>query len=429
MKVKFTQVKKKQSLCVYDNVGGAYLPIAQKMCDYFDVYYHSVNQNPFPHFAMDSIGTGYNKLKRMDEFWGPELDDIDIIMCPDIYCNDIGYRLRKMGKMVWGGTEAEQLETNRRLFKQEIESVGLMNLPTEYIQGVSNLEKFLKQDKDSWVKLSYYRGEMETFHHKNFNVSESRIQSLERSLGPLGDDMEFVVERNINSISEMGYDGFTINGQMAQTNMFGFEIKNCGYVGTHCSYSGLPKPVKMVNDKFNPVLQKYAHTGFYSTEVRYTEEGKSYYIDPCMRAGSPPSNTMMEMITNWDEIIPAGCKGEIVDPKFKAKYGVELILKSSETANGFLPVSFPDQYRSNIKLKGAFNRKGKDYIVPFSYAGFSMVEFGSVVVSDDNLQTAMKKAMEIADQVDAPEIDWDEDALPKAMKQIQNLKNNLDFDF
>lgn len=429
MRLNFKQINKGQSLCVVDNTGGAYLPIAQKMCDCFDkVYYHSTYKNPFPHLAMESIGTGYPKLESTMKFWS-RLDDFDIILFPDIYREDEGAGLRKMGKMVWGGTPAEQLETNRRLFKQELESVGLYNLPTQYIKGVSNLEKFLKEDKDSWVKLSYYRGETETFHHKNFNVSNNKIESLERSLGPLGDEMEFIVERNMDSISELGYDGFTVNGQMATKNIFGFEIKNCGYVGTYCDYSKLPAPIKVVNDKFNPILQKYGHTGFYSNEIRYTQEGKSYYIDPCMRAGSPPSNTMMEMITNWDEIIPAACRGEVVDPKFKAKYGVELILKSPDTSKGFLPVNFPEEFRQNIKLKGAFNRKGKDYIVPFSYAGFEMVEFGSVVVVGDNLQQIMKQAMEIADQVDAPEVDYDHEAMNKAMKQIQNLKNNLDFDF
>lgn len=427
--IKFTEVKKGLSLCVVDNIGGAYLPIAQKMCDCFDtVYYHSVNQNPFPRIAMDMIGTGYDKLKRIDEFWC-NLDQFDIIMFPDIYFSDWGSLLRKMGKMVYGGTEAEQLETNRKLFKQELESVGLLNLPTKYIQGVDSLMKYLKQEQNNWVKLSYYRGEMETFHHFNYNHSEVFLEDIQHQMGPLGNDIEFIVEGNMESISELGYDGYTVNGQMAKTNMFGFEIKNCGYVGTYCDYSKLPSPVKVINDKFNPVLQKYKHTGFYSNEIRYTSDGKSYYIDPCIRAGSPPSNTMMEMITNWDEIIPAACRGEVVDPKFKAKYGVEIILKSNYCNQSYLPVSFPMEYKDNIKLKGAFKKNGKDYIVPFKYAGFDMVEFGSVVSTGDDLQSTMKQALQIASKVEGYDITYDEQALMKAQKQIMELKNNLDFDF
>ena len=43
-----------------------------------------------------------------------------------------------------------------------------------------------------------------------------------------------------------------------------------------------------------------SHTGFYSNEIRYTEDKQSYYTDAAMRAGSPPSNTYMDMIDNWE---------------------------------------------------------------------------------------------------------------------------------
>jgi hypothetical protein len=65
MLLKFNKVsgKSKLNCCIVDNVGGTYLPIAQRMMDFFNkVYYHSVNQNPFPRASMDKIGTGYEGL-------------------------------------------------------------------------------------------------------------------------------------------------------------------------------------------------------------------------------------------------------------------------------------------------------------------------------------------------------------------------------
>lgn len=104
MKISFTQFKPKNSVCVVDNVGGSYLPIAHRLSEHFDkVYYHSINQNPFPRISLDMIGTGYDNIERIDEFW-KRLDDFDIIVFPDIYFNDFGYHLRKIGKKVWGGT-------------------------------------------------------------------------------------------------------------------------------------------------------------------------------------------------------------------------------------------------------------------------------------------------------------------------------------
>lgn len=430
MKFKFTEVKKGQSICVVDNVGGAYLPIARKLCPCFDkVYYYSVNQNPFPRMSLDMIGSGYKGIEKVNEFWN-RLDDFDIIMFPDIYFNDWGSHLRKMGKMVWGGTEAEQLETNRKLFKQELESVGLKVAPTKYIKGVNNLVQELKSNKEKWVKMSYYRGEGETTKHINWNQSEILIDQMNYEMGPLAELADFCLEDNIDSIAEIGYDGWTINGQMTDGMLWGLEVKDCGYIGKASNYSEIPDPVKQVNDKFNPVLQKYGHTGFYSTEIRYGKDNNVYYTDPCVRGGSPPSNTYMSMISNWDEIITKGAQGELVEPKFTAKYGVELILKSNYCNNNTLPVMIPNEYRDNVNLKGSYYMNNKDYIIPFNQAGIKDMEaFGSVVAVGDNLDETMKKAMEIAASIEAPGIYYSENALDKARKQIMELKNNIGIDF
>jgi len=191
MKLIFNEVKKEKNVCVVDNVGGSYFPIALRLADHFDkVFYHSVNQNPFPRMALEMIGTGYDKIERIDEFW-TNLDKFETIVFPDIYFNDWGAHLRKMGKMVWGGTEAEQLETNRKLFKQELQSVGLEVAPTKYITGVVNLSKELKSVKDKWVKLSYFRGEGETTKHINWNQSEIFMDNLNYEMGPLAELADF----------------------------------------------------------------------------------------------------------------------------------------------------------------------------------------------------------------------------------------------
>jgi hypothetical protein len=200
MKFIFNEVKKNSSVCVVDNVGGSYLPIAHRLSEHFDcVYYYSVNQNPFPRMALDMVGTGYNNIIRIDEFW-KNLDKFEVICFPDIYFNDWGYALRKMGKKVWGGTEAEQLETDRRLFKSELENVGLAVAPTKYIKGVDMLVKELKESQDKWIKLSYYRGEGETTRHIKWSQSEIMIDNLNYEMGPLAATAEFCLEDHIDSM-------------------------------------------------------------------------------------------------------------------------------------------------------------------------------------------------------------------------------------
>lgn len=281
MKISFTQFKPKNSVCVVDNVGGSYLPIAHRLSEHFDkVYYHSINQNPFPRVSLDMIGTGYDNIERIDEFW-KRLDDFDIIVFPDIYFNDFGYHLRKIGKKVWGGTEAEQLETDRKLFKQELKNVGLEVANTKYITGIDNLVNELKNSENKWIKLSYYRGEIETSKHIKWSQSEIMINNMKFEMGPLASIVEFCLEDNIDSIAEIGYDGWCVNGKMTNGQIYGLEVKDCGYIGKASNYSEIPTPIKLVNDKFASVLQKYNHTGFYSTEVRYCKDGKTYYTDPC----------------------------------------------------------------------------------------------------------------------------------------------------
>lgn len=429
MILKFKEVKN-SSVCVLDNVGGAYLPIALSLRRFFDkVYYNSVNQNPFPRMSLEAIGTGYDGLERIDDFWD-KINEFDIIVIPDIYFNDYGSHLRKLGKKVFGGTEAEILETNRKVFKQELQSVGLAVAPTKYIKGVNELTKFLKEQQNKWVKMSYYRGEVETTKHINWNQSEIMVDKMNYDMGPLAELAEFAIEDNIDSIAEIGFDGWTVNGNNPSNLIWGLEVKDCGYIGKTSKFSDMPDPLKLVMDKFRPVLQKYNHTGFYSTEVRCAKDGVTYYTDPCMRCGSPPSNTYMALINNWDDILMSAADGKVVEPKFNGKYGVELILKSNYCNNNSLPVMIPKEYRSNVNLKGSYFMNGKDYVIPFDQAGIKDMEaFGAVSVVGDNLDETMSKALEIASKIEAPGLYYAENALDKAKSQLVDLKNNMNIDF
>lgn len=431
MNITFKKFDNKSPLtvCVVDNCAGAYLPVAKRLSKFFSkTYFHSVNQNPFPRISLDSIGTGYDDVIRCDEFWGM-IEQFDVIVFPDIYFNDYGARLRKMGKLVFGGCESEVLETNRKIFKQELESVGLPIAPTKYITGLIELTKYLQTVEDKWIKISYHRGDLETFHHIDFNHSKQWLNEIGFKMGPLVEQVEFLVEDPINSVAEIGSDGWCVNGQYPSDMLWGIEVKDCGYIGKRVSYEELPTPIKLVNDKFGPVLQKYKHTGFYSNEIRYTEAGESYYTDGALRAGSPPSNTYLDMIDNWDQIIIGACKGELVEPNYIAEYGVEIILKSAYCSEGFLNVSYPPEYQDNIKLKGSFKIDDVEYVIPFNHCGFDMVEFGSVVVVGDVLQDCIEKAIEIAHSVEGYKIEFNEGALPNAIDDLNKIQELLNIKF
>ena len=422
-------MKSDLKICVVDNIGGAYLPIARHLSKYFSkVFYHSVNQNPFPRYGIDAVGTGYPEIDKVDEFWG-RVDEFDIIFFTDLYFNDWGRHLRSMGKFVWGGSESDIIETDRRLFKEELNNVGLPAIKTTYITGIDNLLRYLSNVKDVWIKISYYRGEMETFHHTNIDNTNIFMADLKHSLGPLGDKMEFCIEPSIDSIAEIGNDTYSTNGEYPKSCMWGLEVKDTGYIGKAMPTIDQPQPIQQVCNKFSSVLKKYKHQGFFSTEIRYTQNKLPYFTDPCMRAGSPPSNTLLEMIGNWDEIIIGLCQNRIVEPKWLGKYGVEIILKSPYANDAYMPVTFDMMYDENVKLKGAFRLDNKDYIIPWKYAGFDMEEFGSVVVIGDDIKTIAEKAIEICDNIDAYKLRYESNAINIAMEQISKVEKALNIKF
>jgi len=427
----FKQIKAKSELtiCVVDNVGGSYLPIARHLSKFFTkTFYHSVNQNPFPRFGIDAVGTGYPEIEKVDEFWG-RIDDFDIIFFTDLYFNDWGKHLRSMGKLVWGGCPSDIIETDRKLFKEELDNVNLPTVKSTYVTGVDALIKAINNIKDVWLKISYYRGEMETFHHINAAHTAVFINDLRHQLGPLANKLEFQIEPSIDSIAEIGYDGYSVNGMYPQSAMWGLEVKDTGYIGKACNANEMPLPVQQVNNKFGSVLKKYAHQGFFSTEIRYTKTKLPFFTDPCMRAGSPPSNTMLNMIGNWDKIIIGLCQGIIVEPEWNAKYGVEIILKSPYCNEAYLPVSFDSKYDANINLKGAFRLDGKDYVIPWKYAGFDMEEFGSVVVVGDNIEDIANQAIAICDKIDAYKLRYESNAINIAMEQIKSVEQAINVKF
>jgi len=412
-------------ICVIDNIGGSYLNIALKLSPYFSkTYYWSNNQSPFPRISLSSVGSGFEQIEVLKTFWD-NLDQFDLVVIPDIYFTGYAPALRKLGKLVFGGSPSEVLETDRKLFKETLERLNLPVVPYTYIKGINNLKKYLSTKQNLWVKISYWRGEVETFNYINKTHSGNIIEELLFNLGDLESEIECIVEKPLESIAEVGFDGYFVAGQYG--GIEGIECKNVGYVG---KAQNIFPPVTNINNAFSKVLQAYGHIGLYSTEIRYTAKGEAYYIDPCMRAGMPPSNVYLELISNWNEIIPAAAQGEFVEPKYKATYGCEIILKSSYVNTNYLNITFPPEYADNIALKGAFKTDGQISIIPFKkFAGYELEEVGSVVVIGNDLQQILSRAVEIAGSVEGYDLRFDENALEKVMASIAETEKCFEIKF
>ena len=171
---------------------------------------------------------------------------------------------------------------------------------------MQNLVNYLKKHKDVWIKNSFYRGDFETFHHHDYYMSKPWLDNLAHKLGPKQDTFEFIIEEGVDGV-ESGYDGFTIDGKFSKNCFYGYECKDAAYIGR--TSNSLPKPLEYVNQKLSPVFKELSYRGFYSNEVRLPKKKEPYVLDMTMRCGSPPSQTYMEIFSNWGEIIWYGSGG------------------------------------------------------------------------------------------------------------------------
>lgn len=416
-----------------DLPGGNYLSQAIILAPQFQkLYYHIPDPTPFKSPYNDSIGTGYEQIEVLTSLWD-NLDKFDLVIIPDIGLADYAKHFKQLGKIVWGGS-LDVLEERRNILYTTLDRLDMNNTEFEVVKGFKNLRNLIKQKKyNGWyTKINKYRNVFETFKYENANHSEPLLDKIQKDLGPLGDDMIFVMQAPIDGdVIEIGYDGYCVGGNLPTCGLFGAEAKDAGYIGKFTSVDNMPKQIRQINEQFQPALKAFQQNGsnFYSNEVRVDlDSGKGYYLDICGRAGQPPSNLYLQMFSNWGQIIDNGAQGILIEPQQAKKYGVEIILKSNWVDRDFLTVTFPEEYKDNIHLKGAFIRNGQYYVIPFKTAtNYDLDAFGSVTVIGNDIQEIMKQAVEIASSIEGYDIVFKEDVIEKLNEEIKNLENKTSF--
>src|SRR6185437_5774556 len=170
-----------KTCCIVDN--GLFPHLAQLLSKSFgNTYYYSSWETAFPRSNELIIGSGISGVKRIDTIW-PIIGDVDIFIFPDIFHGPLQVYLKKTGKRVWGSALGENLETMRGLSKKWLRDLGLPVGPYRQIRGLDNLRDYLKDNENQFVKISRTRGDMETFHAKNYKLIEPRLDELEHSFG------------------------------------------------------------------------------------------------------------------------------------------------------------------------------------------------------------------------------------------------------
>ena len=406
----------KRTALIWDN--GLFVSLAVTLSKHFGkVLYFCPWITGFPTSQLQMIGAGVTGIERVDSPW-TILDDVDIFVFPDVYESDVQNYLASLGKRVWGCRSGSELEIDRAESKEISKGLGIEVGNYETMVGIDKLRKYLKSHNDQFVKISRTRGDMETFHASKYEAVDARLDELDYKLGPKADLIEFIVEDNTGPAIEVGYDGYTIDGKFPDYCLVGVEAKDTAYVAKQMKYTKIPEAVRDVNTKLSPQLKKYKYRGFLSTEIRNTEDGHAFLIDPCCRMGSPPGELYQIIVKNLGEVIWYGAEGVLIEPEFAGKWGAELIMKSEAAAEGWIKVTCPKEYEDNVKLRYYTEYDGSRYVIPQAN---KMMFVGAVVAFGNTAKEAIDKCGAIAKKVDAFEIDSQPEALEKALEDLKEI--------
>lgn len=371
------------------------------------LYFAPQQADPFPIASKALWGSGLPNVERVPDF-EDHIDAADVIVFPDNGHAALQMYLRQHGYNVWGSAASEQLELDREALKRLQDAEGWAIPNTWLIRGVDALRAHFEDPANDhqFVKLpGRYRGDAETHEHKNLSLSEPWLRYIEHRLWSLRDDVIFVIEGSIPNAIEVGYDGICIDGQFPRVTMYGYENKDVAYLGRVCAYNDLPPVLQDVNAQLAPALNALGCRSMFSTEVRVTEDGTGFLIDPTLRCGSPPSESMLEIFSNWADIIYEGAAGDVVDPIPVAKFAAQLVLRSDWADEDRLALSFPEEMRHLVKLHGHAIIDGVDHVVA---VGMDII--GSAVGLGETAEEAMAQATEVAKAIEGHDVTFDEHA-------------------
>lgn len=406
----------KRVLC-YDN--GLFVSLALRLAatkQFASVDYFREWQDGFTDGRELIIGCGLEDfgVSRLKYFW-PAVDDYDLFVFPDCWNGDLQNYLRSIGKRVWGGASASDLELARWKTKDLIKEIGLPVNEAEKIHGIENLRVYLKENEGVFVKISALRGLGETFESKNYGQSKGQLDELRDKYGALMDAIDFVVEKAIPDATEVGYDGFCIDGEFPDSAFIGVEIKDQAYFGKLVKYDDLPESVKDTNTKLSYHMDGYRQ--FFSTEIR-EKDGEGFLIDVTARHASPAGETYCEAFDNLPEILYHGADGVLIQPETSSEFCAQILLCSEWAEKHSYPVTFPDEIRPFVKLHNHCRIDGIDVVMPQLA---SMKQVGSVVGLGKTVEEAVCAAKERAEKVSGYDLEMETDALDKAVEEMQQF--------
>jgi len=408
--------------CVVDS--GLFLPMALRLAEGFKrTLYWSPDNRSFPSIKQACIGDGFDTIERVRDFW-PHFDEIDLFVFPDVGQSYLQSFLIQQGKAVWGSRGNDKWEVDREALMSLLGEIGLEVPKFEVVQGWSNLVEFLKDKTDKYVKISRYRGDMETQHWRSWVEDQNWLYSLALALGPTKELFRFLVFDAIDTDIEIGGDTYCIDGQWPSLMLNGLEWKDKSYFAAVTKRDEMPEQIQEIMNAFGVVLMDTVlagdnhRTGGYRNQISFEDRvqgDKHYFIDATQRAGMPSSSSQQLLWTNFPEIIWTGANGELVDPVPAAQFSIECMITTKTEADQWEAVEIDPDLLPWARLSYCC-RVGHTYAFPPEE--MHRGELGWLVALGDTPSEALERIKALADLL--PDgLNADVEALAGVIQEIE----------
>jgi hypothetical protein len=285
--------------------------------------------------------------------------------------------------------------------------------PTAYVTGLDELEKYLKDKEDKYLKTSHYRGDLETQHFTNSFLMQTWFDVKRNEWGIAKDKIEIMIEDAIESDCEAGFDSPMVDGEIAENMLVGYEAKDCAYV---CKImKQLPAILLEGHDKFKGEFKERGYRGWYSNEVRINKKGIAFFTDLTARLGSPPSEIYCELYKSFSMNVWDLAHGVLPKLEPIATYGVQLILTSRFAEKYWLPVQFPKGIEQWVKLRNVKKTDEGYFCIPNNNYGY----IGSVIAVGDDLDKTIEECQERVKLIKGEEIEYQ-------LESFGQIKNTME---
>lgn len=393
---------------VFDH--GLFISTARCLAQKFKrVLYHSPYESAYVTLNDCVLGDGFGDIERVDDYWEIK-NEVDVWVFPDIQHAGLQVELESQGRAVWGPRKADSLEINRQKFLRVLAEIGLKVPPHHVIRGLTNLRLFLKDKEEKFIKVTKYRGTIETRRWRSDDLDSGWLDELAVKLGPTQDKFTFLVFDDIDAPVEVGGDTICVDGKFPNLMLHADEFKDKSWIGTVTKREDMPEILQDVMNAFAPVFSAERFRSQFSMETR-----GDYFIDPTCRGGLPSTGTQLNLWKNFPEIVHAGAHGELVEPEAKNPFAVECVLSIKGEEGSWWKTRIPEELEPFAKFQWCCEVDGAICFPPNESRS---PEIGWLVTGGETIKAAIEEMHELVKQLPAG-LDAGTDSLFGLLKQIK----------